>query len=65
MRRWACYLAAVVICAGCAAPKADPPTSGSTPGAADAEGEAAATPRMPDGKPDLNGVWGGGGGGDD
>jgi hypothetical protein len=65
MRRWACYLAAAVICAGCAAPEADPPTSGSTPGAADAEGEAGATPRMPDGKPDLNGMWGGGGGGDD
>jgi hypothetical protein len=26
-------------------------------------GEAAATPRMPDGKPDLSGMWGAGGGG--
>ena len=29
----------------------------------DEGGEAVATPRMPDGKPDLSGRWGGGGGG--
>lgn len=34
-----------------------------TSGAAAQNASAASTPRMPDGKPDLSGMWGGGGGG--
>jgi hypothetical protein len=57
MKRQIAYISAIAIVVAMGTLAAQmPQTNGSN-------GEAAATPRTPDGKPDLTGVWGGGGGG--
>ncbi|MGH9253840.1 MAG: hypothetical protein ACRD3C_04640 [Vicinamibacterales bacterium] len=58
MRRRLLYISVVVSAATAMAALAIA-TSAQTP----ANGNAAATPRMPDGTPDLSGMWAGGGGG--
>ena len=57
MRRRIAYLSAVaIVTIALGAPAAQTQSNGSN-------GNAAATPRTPDGKPDISGVWAAGGGG--